>query len=231
MRWPSRPVIAILRSVRDLESFRAAVRAWAAGGADAPGAAEVARGLAGKGLGTVVLVEGISDQSAVEALAARRGRDLAAEGVCVVPIGGAMGVSRFLRLGTQGLAVTMLGLCDEAEESYFRRGLEQVGLGADLSRSAMESLGFYVCVCDLEDELIRALGTDHVQRVLAAGKDLDRFRVFQNQPAQRGRAVERQLRRFMGTTSGRKARYARALVLALDSNRIPPPLDHLLAGL
>lgn len=216
--------------MRELEHFRAAVGAWAAGGADAPSAAVVARELAG-GLRSVVLVEGISDQSAVEALAARRGRDLAVEGVCVVPIGGAMGVGRFLRLfGTQGLAVNIRGLCDEAEESYFRRGLEQAGLGTGLSRSAMESLGFYVCVADLEDELIRALGAAGVERVLAAENDLARFRVFQNQPAQRGRAVERQLRRFMGTISGRKARYAHALVSAVDSNRIPRPLDHLLAS-
>jgi hypothetical protein len=217
--------------VLELQRFRAAVGAWAAGGADAPAAAVVARELADGGLGTVVLVEGISDQSAVEALAARRGRDLAVEGVCVVPIGGAMGAGRFLRLfGGQGLAVNVRGLCDEAEEGYFRRGLGQAGLGAGLSRSAMESLGFYVCVADLEDELIRALGTAGVERVLAAEGDLARFRVFQDQPAQRGRAVERQLHRFMGTTSGRKARYARALVLALDSDRVPRPLQHLLAG-
>ena len=40
-------------------------------------------------LRAVVLVEGISDQRAVVALATRRGRDLEAEGVSVVPIGGA----------------------------------------------------------------------------------------------------------------------------------------------
>jgi hypothetical protein len=34
----------------------------------------------------------------------------------------------------------------------------------------------------------------------------------------------------MGTTSGRKARYARSLVLALDPDRVPGPLDRLLAG-
>jgi hypothetical protein len=215
----------------ELQRFRAAVGAWAAGGADASAAAVMARELAGDGLRTVVLVEGISDQSAVEALAARCGRDLSVEGVCVVPIGGAMGVGRFLRLfGGRGLAANVRGLCDEAEEGYFRRGLEQAGLSAGLSRSAMESLGFYVCVADLEDELIRALGTAGVERVLAAEGDLARFRVFQDQPAQRGRAVERQLHRFMGTTSGRKARYARALVLALDSDRVPRPLQHLLAG-
>ena len=35
---------------------------------------------------TVVLVEGISDQLAVEALAERQGRDLTAEGVVIVPM-------------------------------------------------------------------------------------------------------------------------------------------------
>jgi hypothetical protein len=217
--------------VREPERFRAAVGRWAAGGGHAPAAAAVARELAGDGLHTVVLVEGISDQSAVEALAARHDRDLTVEGVCVVPIGGAMGVGRFLRiLGGHGLAVSIRGLCDEGEEGYFRRGLEQAGHGAGLTRSTMESLGFYVCVADLEDELIRALGVAGVERVLAAENDLARFRAFQNQPAQRGRAVERQLRRFMGTISGRKARYARALVFALGSHRIPRPLDHLLAS-
>ncbi|MEV4655850.1 ATP-dependent endonuclease [Micromonospora sp. NPDC049301] len=216
--------------MRDPDRFRAAVGAWAAGGADAAAAATVARQVAGDGLTAVVLVEGVSDRCAVEALAERRDRDLAAEGVCVLPIGGAMGVARFLRiLGAKGLALTVRGLCDEAEESFFRRGLEQAGMGVDLTRPEMEALGFHVCVADLEDELIRALGSTGVERVIAAEQDLTRFRVFQNQPAQRGRAVERQLRRFMGTMSGRKARYARALVRALDPARVPRPLDRLLA--
>jgi hypothetical protein len=38
----------------------------------------------------------VSEQLAVGALAARRGRDLAAEGVAVVPIGGAGNIRRFL---------------------------------------------------------------------------------------------------------------------------------------
>ncbi|WP_405426021.1 TOPRIM nucleotidyl transferase/hydrolase domain-containing protein [Micromonospora sp. NBC_00617] len=212
------------------DRFRAAVRVWAAGGPDAATAADAARESAA-GLRTVVLVEGVSDQRAVEALAERRHRDLATEGVCVVPLGGAMSVGRYLRLfGAQGLAVTVRGLCDEAEEGFFRRGLEQVGLGAGLTRSAMEVLGFEVCVTDLEDELIRALGSDGVERVIAEQGDLARLRVFQNQPAQRGRSVERQLRRFLGTMSGRKARYAGALVRALDPGAVPRPLDRLLAG-
>ena len=77
----------------------------------------------------------------------------------------------------------------------------------------------------LADDPTRALGVAGVERVLDAEKDLARFRLFQNQPAQRGRTVQRQLRRFMGTTSGRKARYARALTRALDADRVPWPLD------
>ncbi|MEV4631441.1 ATP-dependent endonuclease [Micromonospora sp. NPDC049523] len=217
--------------MREPGRFRAAVTIWAAGGTNSAAAATTARELADDGLAMVVLVEGVSDRSAVEALAARRDRDLAGEGICVVSMGGATSVGRFLRIfAALGLDIDVRGLCDEAEEGYFRRGLEQTGYGTGLTRSTMEALGFHVCVADLEEELIRALGTEGVERVIEAEHDLARFRVFQNQPAQRGRTVERQLRRFMGTTSGRKARYAYALVDALEPDQVPRPLDRLLAG-
>jgi hypothetical protein len=93
----------------------------------------------------------------------------------------------------------------------------------------MEALGFFVCTADLEDELIRALGTDAVERVIEAQGDLRSFRVFQRQPAQQGRSPQRQLRRFMGTRSGRKSQYARLLVGALEPSRVPRPLDRVLA--
>jgi hypothetical protein len=44
----------------------------------------------------VVLVEGRSDEVAVRTLAERRGRDLAAEGVSVLAVGGAQAMGRFL---------------------------------------------------------------------------------------------------------------------------------------
>ncbi len=51
----------------------------------------------------VVLVEGISDQLALEALARRRGRDLEAEGIRIVSMGGATTIGRFLeRFGPHG---------------------------------------------------------------------------------------------------------------------------------
>ena len=217
--------------MRDQEQFRAAVATWAAGGTGAGAAAVAATELARTGVRTVLLVEGVSDLSAVEALAGRYGRDLAAEAVCVVPIGGAMAVRRYLRiLGPQGLGLDVRGLCDEAEEGHVRRGLAQAGFGPVPDRSALESLGFRICVADLEDELIRALGTAGVERVLAVEKDLARFRTFQNQPAQREQPVDRQMHRFLGTTSGRKAHYGRALVLALDLDRVPRPLHEVLSG-
>jgi hypothetical protein len=177
----------------------------------------------------VVLVEGISDQLAVEALARRRGRDLGAEGISVVAIGGAQSIGRFLNLfGPQGLDVKLAGLCDAGEEGEFRRGLERAGLGSSLTRSEMERLGFYVCVADLEDELIRALGADTVLRIVDAQGDLGSFRTLQKQPAWQGRRTEEQLRRFMGSGGSRKIVYAPLLVDALDLSRVPRPLDLLL---
>ena len=179
---------------------------------------------------TVVLVEGASDQAALEALAVRRGRDLGAEGVSIVPIGGAQNIGSFLdRFGPRGLDVRLAGLCDAGEEGDFRRGLARAGLGTDLTRAEMEALGFYVCVVDLEDELIRSLGTAAVERVVEAQGDLRSFRTLQKQPAQQGRTHEEQLRRFLGTRGGRKIQYARVLVEALDPSRVPRPLDRVLA--
>jgi hypothetical protein len=178
----------------------------------------------------VVLVEGISDKFAVEALAARRGRRLDAEGVAVVPIGGAQAIGRFLgALGPHGRDLELAGLCDAAQEREFKRGLERSGLGSNLTRTDMERLGFYVCVVDLEDELIRALGAAAVEQVVDAHGDLGPFRTLQKQPAWHGRPLEEQLRRFMGSGGRRKIRYARFLVDALDLTQVPRPLDRVLA--
>jgi hypothetical protein len=181
---------------------------------------------------TIVLVEGISDQVAVEALAERRHRNLAAEGVSVMPVGGAQAIGRFLRtFGPSGLDRKLAGLYDVAEERDVRRGLEGAGFGRDLTRVDIERLGFFVCIADLEDELIRALGAAAVENVLDANGDLRAFRTLQKQPAWRGRSLEQQLRRFMGSGGRRKLRYARLLVEAVDPANVPRPLDRLLAHL
>jgi hypothetical protein len=217
--------------VNDKQRFQLAAVESLAGSADARLGAAAAHVLApGVDPRTVVLVEGSSDQVALEAIAERSGRDLAAEGIAVVPMGGARSIRRFLELfGPGGLNLRLAGLCDAGEEGDFRRGLARAGLGSNLSRADMEALGFYVCVADLEDELIRCLGAASVEQVIEAQGELGSFRTFQQQPAWQGRSSQEQLRRFMSTSSGRKLRYARLLVDALELTSVPRPLDRLLA--
>ena len=189
---------------RRVRVFERSVAAWLTGGPIPEASAERA-----------VLVEGASDRAAVVAVAESLDRDLASAGVAVLPMGGAMSVRRFVTvLGPQGLGLPLHGLCDRAELRYFTRA----GLGPN---------AINVCDPDLEAELIRALGVPGVEAVLEAEADLRLFRTFQQQPAQRGRNAEAQLHRFLGTTSGRKEHYARALAQALPPDRIPPPLGEL----
>ncbi|MFB9573635.1 TOPRIM nucleotidyl transferase/hydrolase domain-containing protein [Streptomyces yanii] len=201
----------------DIRTFRDAVTSWAAGSPGGP-ASELAVRLCVR---TVVLLEGPSDLAAVETLAARYGRDLPAEGVCVMPMGGAMSVGRYAGLlGPPGLGLRLTGLCDEGEQRFYDRGLE---------RARAPRQGFFVCVTDLEDELIRALGVAQVEEIVQAEGELQAWQTFVRQPAQQGRPPHQQMRRFLGTKKGRKIRYGRLLVEALDSERVPAPLDNLLA--
>ena len=165
----------------------------------------------------VVLVEGTSDRRAVEALARRRGRDLEAEGVDVVPMGGFGNLPRFLERYRD---LRLAGLYDAGEERHFLRAL-----GCD-DRGELERAGFYACTRDLEDALTRAVGPDGMERVLAEQGELRAFRTYQKQPAHRTRPLEEQLHGFMWN---RKQRYAVLLVEALDLGHVPRPLGHALA--
>lgn len=157
----------------------------------------------------VVLVEGITDRLALEAVAARLGQSL--HGIEIVPIGGAQAVRRAFA-EYEGRPVA--GLCDAGEERWFRRVLGDAT---------------YVCDKDLEDELIRGLGVDRVQEVISAQGELDMFRSFQNQVFWRGRPVERQLRRWL-QNGGRYLRYPPLLVEAMERNEVPRPLVDVLAA-
>jgi hypothetical protein len=181
---------------------------------------------------TVVLVEGVSDQRAVQALADRAGRDLRAEGILVLAMGGATNIGRHVtELGPAGRKVKLAGLCDEAEMRFFRTALERAGLGPARTREELARQRFFVCSSDLEDELIRAVGVPVVEQVLAQHTDLRSFRIFQQQPDQRGKPDHARLRRFMGTRGGRKIEYASLLVQALTVDRIPRPLAMLMASI
>jgi hypothetical protein len=160
----------------------------------------------------VIAVEGTSDRLVLELLARREERDLAAEGIRIVPIGGAHAIARFVASLPLGTAVR--GLCDENEAHLFGRVLRD----------------YAVCSPDLEGELIRALGVDAVEGVLAGAGGLESFRMFQQQPAQRERPrpVEAQLHRWLRSSSTRFHRYLPLLVEALDLARIPKPLHDVL---
>ncbi|RZD90073.1 TOPRIM nucleotidyl transferase/hydrolase domain-containing protein [Streptomyces albidoflavus] len=203
----------------ETSAFREAVGGWANGG---PG--ERARELAGRlGVRTAVLLEGLSDLAAVETLAARQGRDLAAEGVCVVQMAGAMNVGRYaLTLGPPGLGLRLTGLCDIRERPFYERGFDRAGAPAD---------AVFACSADLEDELVRALGTARVEELVHAEGDDRAWQTFLRQPAQLGRPRPQQLRRFLGTKKGRKIRYGHLLVEALGPGQVPAPLTHLFASL
>ncbi|MGP3735621.1 TOPRIM nucleotidyl transferase/hydrolase domain-containing protein [Streptomyces sp. GDS52] len=214
----------------DMGAFREAVVAWDAGG---PG--EPARELAARlPVRAVVLLEGPSDAAAVDALAERRGRDLEGEGVCVLPMGGAMSVGRFARLlgPPPGLGLRLTGLCDVRERRFYARALTgETGTAGEVGAGAAQPQRFFVCAADLEDELIRALGAAHVEELVRAEGDLRALQTFLRQPAQQGRTPQQQLRRFLGTKKGRKIRYGRVLVEALEPDRVPAPLDALLDAL
>ncbi len=181
---------------------------------------------------TVVLVEGWSDQAAIETLAHRVGLNLAAMAIVVLPIGGATNAHAFAaRFGSRGLRLRLAGLYDIPEERHFLRAVCDGVVISAPSRGDAENLGFYACNEDLEDELIRALESDAVEEVIAAEGEIGAFRRFQVQPAQHGRPLGAHLRRFMGTRAGRKVRYGALLAAALDLSSIPPPLSRLLSRL
>ena len=175
----------------------------------------------------VVFVEGISDERALDAVAARLGFDLAAAGVEVRQIGGATNIWRYLELyRTRHPDVVVGGLCDANQERAFRRALAQFGFGSELTRTEMESIGFFVCEADLEDELIRSVGVERVLEIVDTEGELQAFRTYQKQPAHSARPLEEQVYGFMWN---RKFRYASLLVDALDLERVPRPLAGALA--
>lgn len=155
----------------------------------------------------VIAVEGASDRTVLEAIARRAGRDLAAEGIEIVSIGGAHAIRRFV--AGLGSDVRVRGLCDANEAHLFRRVLDDV----------------FVCSPDLEGELIRAAGVDRVLELI----DRRSFRTLQQQPAQRDRPLEAQVHRWIRSISDRGPRYLPLLVdVVIDAGRVPEPLEQVL---
>lgn len=180
----------------------------------------------------IIIVEGICDQIAIETLARRRGRDLEAEGIAVLPIGGAQAITPFLQeFGPEGEHLDVAGFCDADAAVTFRRALARTGIGRPRSTEDMAALGFHVCVRDLEDELIRAVGPEAVVAVVESQGDLGSLRTFQKQPDWRDRPLTDQLHRFFGSKARRSFRYSRLLIETVELDRVPRPLDAVLEHL
>ena len=170
----------------------------------------------------VVLVEGESDAVVLEVLARRLGLHApeVQPRVRMVSMGGVTNIGRFLG---EYADVPVAGLCDGGEMRFFARALQRRGHAAE-TREQLAALGFYVCDGDLEDELIRALGTAALGEVINRQGELPRLRTLQQQPEHRDRSLAEQLHRFFGTKSGRKHRLAAALAAEMPLDRTPPAL-------
>ncbi|HEY2353404.1 MAG TPA: TOPRIM nucleotidyl transferase/hydrolase domain-containing protein [Gaiellaceae bacterium] len=159
----------------------------------------------------VILVEGITDKLALEAVAARLGLGL--RGIDIEPIGGAQAVRR--AAAEYDGDERVVGLCDVNEERFFRRVLGE---------------RTFVCVKDIEDELLRAVGVPRVEELLEEQGELATFRHFQNQPAWRGRSAAEGLPRWLQSADRRRYRYLPMLVEMLEPDEIPAPLAGVLAA-
>src|SRR5580704_15456426 len=111
--------------LEDVDEVALAAVTEAAGAGSAALAAAAARARSDPGSCAVVLVEGMSDQAAVQTLAERAGRDLRAEGIFVVAMGGATNIGHFVALfGPGGFGVRLAGLCGQGGRHDCRRRLD-----------------------------------------------------------------------------------------------------------
>lgn len=179
--------------------------------------------------GPVVLLEGRSDVAAVRAAAASAGVDL--DGVRLVDLGGITNVRSHLTVLARGpRADQVLGMCDAGETRFVVSALQATGRWIRDS-SDLPSAGFFVCVADLEDELLRALGARRVLAVLDRMGLRDKLGALAQQPAWQARPLHDQLHRFAGVASGRKELLAAELARELSADELPEPLRLLLERL
>lgn len=173
--------------------------------------------LAAEDARTVVLVEGISDQIAVDAMLARSGRDAAAEQIVVIPIGGAQAVAKYVSEFATSDDVTIVGLCDEAEAGFFAEAF------------AAPIGSYFVCAPDLEAELIRSFEPAELEAIIEAHGELKSLRTMQKQAAWRDQPFDQQVHRWIRARAVRSSRYSAILIEAAAEDRLPRPLRDLVA--
>jgi predicted ATPase len=173
----------------------------------------------------IMFVEGPSDHLAILALAKKKNLSLDSLGVSIVTLNGAGILTWYLKLfGPSGFGLSLCGLCDSDHLSEWSKVLEGAGLGTNLSQATMEAIGFFVCVRDLEDELIKALGLAKVIQIIDQIGDNGAWNIFCQQPKNKGLSQAEQLHAFL---TKRKVLYAPLLVSKL-STTIPRPLEEVL---
>ncbi|GAB3712292.1 TOPRIM nucleotidyl transferase/hydrolase domain-containing protein [Mariniluteicoccus flavus] len=175
---------------------------------------------------TVVLLEGASDVAAVRALMETSGID--PRPIELLSLQGVTNVGRVLKeIRLVRSDVDVVGLCDAAETRFVERALVQDGLPVS-DASDLPTYGFFVCVADLEEELIRALTPERARDTLMGAGLGGRFEALQTQAAWVDRPLAEQLHRFCGVASGRKELAAGILAGALADGEAPEPLAMLL---
>ena len=167
------------------------------------------------GAARVILVEGISDQIAVEAVAERAGTNLAGRGIVVVPMGGIHALPSYLRrIASMPAGTELVGVYDVGEAAVVANAF-----GCRIDH--ITDFGFHACVDDLEDELIAAVGAERVVALIESHGDGRPLRTLQHQEEWRDRRLPSQIRRFIGSGARRKLRYARVLGLEVPPERVP----------
>ena len=158
----------------------------------------------------VILVEGITDRLALEAVAGRLGVDLG--GVAIVPIGGAQAVRR---AAAEYEGEHVVGLCDAGEERYFRRVL---GDATFVCRRTSRTSCSAPSAC-------RASRSCSKRR--ASSRRSATSRTSPHGAAARRR---RDCRAGSSRPTGRRYRYLPLLVEMLEPDEIPAPLVGVLAA-
>ncbi|WP_422933111.1 hypothetical protein [Sinomonas sp. P47F7] len=170
----------------------------------------------------LVLLEGVSDVAAVRVLASARGVD--PQRIDLVDMGGVTNVRHALTEATRRRPeADVVGLCDAGEAHFVIKALRAVGYPVR-DASDLPAYGFFVCQSDLEDELIRALGTARTMAVVEKLGLSAKLATLRQQPAWQGRPLAHQLHRFCGVASGRKELLAGELAAALAPGEEPGPL-------
>ena len=177
---------------------------------------------------TVLLVEGPGDRLALISFAETLGIDLDALGASIVELDGAdLFETLHALLGPPGLAIRVLGLCDQDREHAWA----DVVLGAGKytgDRGALERSGVYVLDPDIEGVLVAAHGDPGTENVItSAGMD-SRLAAFRRQPAYAGVSPHDQLLAFV-RHKRQKTVMPPLLAAALTAQSVPGPIARLLA--